>query len=89
MLCPIVSSSVGRLCPIFQGLVVLAEPTDVLVSLVSIILLFPIQSNLVLYSSLFLPGLTSFLVLGFAHESIGFAEILAHSRCTNCGVLLL
>ena len=67
----------------------LVVPTDVLVSLVSLTLLFPIQSGLVLYSSLFLQGLASSLVLGFAYESGMSAEILGHSRCANYGVLLL
>ena len=67
----------------------LVVPTNVLVSLVSLILLFPIESGLVLYSSLFLHGLASFLVLGFVHESGGSTEILARSRWANYGVLLL
>ena len=67
----------------------LVVPTGVLVSLVSIVWLFPIQSGLVLYFSLFHRCLASFLALGFAHESRGFVEILVHSRCANYRVLLL
>ena len=79
----------GRLCPICRGLVVLVEPVDVLIFLVSVILLFPIKFDFVLYSSLFFQGLASFLLLGFAHESVGFAKILVHSRRANYRVLLL
>ena len=67
----------------------LTEPTDVLVSLVSLILLFSIQFGLVLYSSLLRQDLASFLVLGFAYDSSRSAEILAHSRYANYRVFLL
>ena len=67
----------------------LVVSTSVLVSLVSLILLFLIQFGLVLYSSLLLQDLASFLVLGFSHGFVGSAEILAHSKCANYGELLL
>ena len=61
----------------------LAVPTGVLVSPVSAVWLFPIQSSLVLYSSLFLQDLAPFLVLGFSYESGRSTEILVHSRWAN------
>ena len=55
-------------------------PIGVLVSLVSVIWLFPIQCGPVLYFSLFLRCLASFLSLGFSHESGESTVILVHSR---------
>ena len=70
----------GKLYPFFRGSVVLVVATGVLVSLVSAVWLFPIQSVLVLYFSLFLQFLVSFLTFKYAHESYESAEILVHNR---------